>query len=190
MPEVPAFCLNCGAIFGSGIVLENVRRATLSGNRVGPCPVCGDTGEVPDGVYSFVDGTIKLISGPERTVHQLKRLARFLNRARKQSLDKEEIQKEVEENYSWFSTGIDWLPDDPIVRNSYLVLMLTVLGFLADQGWSYLDHQELEDSDTAEEVIRKAQECQSEEDIKRLLELIENTPPSEDSTGKNNGGGN
>src|SRR5690606_2909480 len=40
MPEMPAFCDNCGAIFGSGFVFENCRNVTLSENRVGPCPNC------------------------------------------------------------------------------------------------------------------------------------------------------
>lgn len=40
-----------------------------------PCPRCGGTGYVPDGVYNFTDNAIELVEGPESTVTDLKRLA-------------------------------------------------------------------------------------------------------------------
>ncbi|UAJ16462.1 hypothetical protein PP504_gp31 [Gordonia phage Dolores] len=77
--QIPAVCQRCSRPFPSGVVAGNVERLTLVGNRTGPCPWCGAPwGEVPDGVYDVIDGTIELVERTDTTRDDLLRAASIL----------------------------------------------------------------------------------------------------------------
>lgn len=78
MLNIPAVCNQCNNFFPGDTVSENSTNVIFENKTVGPCPRCGGTGTVPDGVYNFYDNVIELVSGPESTVTDLKRLAEKL----------------------------------------------------------------------------------------------------------------
>ena len=75
MPNVPAVCNECKNFFPSDTVAENSTNVVFENQTAGPCPRCGGTGQVPNGVYNFSDNVIELVSGPDTTVADLQRLA-------------------------------------------------------------------------------------------------------------------
>ena len=109
MPDIPAFCNNCGAIFRSGIFIGG-GTATLVGNTAGPCPVCGSMGVIPDGVYSIAGNIINLLSGPHSSVEHLKRLASILNEARLVKTEPNLVAEKIREEAPELSSIIDVLP--------------------------------------------------------------------------------
>jgi hypothetical protein len=96
MPSIPAFCDTCGAVFHSGIVVENSTNVTFSGNRAGPCPACGGIGHIPDGVFNFIGNTIEILSAPERTVEELTRLSDILREAKEKQQSPEEVAERIQ----------------------------------------------------------------------------------------------
>ncbi len=60
--EMDAVCDRCGAKFPSGIEVSGRGSALLVGNTVGPCPVCGGLGHVPDGLYEFEEAVEQAIA--------------------------------------------------------------------------------------------------------------------------------
>jgi hypothetical protein len=68
MPMMPAICETCNATFPSGFFFSNATEIYLEGNTAGPCPKCGGMGRIPDGLYDFVGSSIRLLTGPARTV--------------------------------------------------------------------------------------------------------------------------
>jgi hypothetical protein len=69
MATVPGVCDNCGAVFGSeALTGAEGRNIDLSGAKVGPCPVCGAGGSVPEGVYDLIDDTLSVIKMTAETV--------------------------------------------------------------------------------------------------------------------------
>lgn len=97
MPVMPAVCETCTTIFPSGFSITN-GRGVFVGSKSGPCPNCGGWGYVPDGDFMFYDNVIQILSAPERTLIQLKRLAKVLERSQKNDdMDVEEIAKAVQE---------------------------------------------------------------------------------------------
>ncbi len=85
MVHIPAFCDSCGAAFGSGIVVENCRNITFSGNRSGPCPRCGSMGSVIDGVFNVVreaakekDSTEQITEKINEQVPELSLITRYI----------------------------------------------------------------------------------------------------------------
>lgn len=83
MLDIPAFCDTCGTAFKSGFFAENVINLTLQGNKAGPCPKCGGMGSIPDGTFNVLGNAIEIITAPERTIEQLKKLADILSIAKK-----------------------------------------------------------------------------------------------------------
>lgn len=132
MPEIPAFCDECGTIFGSGFVVENSRDITFSGNFVGPCPNCGSMGHIPDGVYNVLDGTIELLSGLNKSVAQIKRLTSLLRDAQKSNMSKADLGQRLEKEVPEFSSLSKWMPDSPSARYALISLILFFLFNLAD----------------------------------------------------------
>jgi len=44
----------------------------MIGNKSGPCPNCGGTGSIPDGLYEFVDETLNIVSTwPQERIERL-----------------------------------------------------------------------------------------------------------------------
>jgi len=130
MPEMPAFCDNCGAIFGSGFVFENCRNVTLSGNRVGPCPSCGGMGHVPDGVYDITGNAIKLLQGSIKTVQQLQKLSAVLAEAQKRNLSKEQVQANIQETVPELKNFASVLPQTRSELYGFIGIILTAIGLM------------------------------------------------------------
>jgi hypothetical protein len=76
--NIPAVCNDCKNFFPGDVVSENSTNVIFDNKTAGPCPRCGGTGRVPDGVYNFFDNVIELVSGPDSTVAELQRLAEKL----------------------------------------------------------------------------------------------------------------
>jgi hypothetical protein len=130
MPEMPAFCDNCGAVFGSGFVFENCRNVTLSGNQVGPCPSCGGMGHVPDGVFDITGNAIKLLQGSVKTVQQLQQLSTVLFEAQKKNLSKEQVQANIQETVPELTDFASVLPQTRSELYGFIGIILTAIALL------------------------------------------------------------
>jgi hypothetical protein len=123
MPAVPAFCDTCGTAFSSGFSIEN-SRGSFTGCRSGPCPKCGGMGHVLDGVFNFVGDTIEILSAPERTVVELRRLAALLLEATERRAPPEEVVKTIQAELPWFHRLADLLPTNRGELYGFLALVL------------------------------------------------------------------
>jgi hypothetical protein len=88
---VPAICPN-GHVFDSGFFIEGVQDATFVGNR-SQCPVCGQMGVVPDGIYGATSDTIQVVATSGYSRDQLERIAAVLLRAQSEGAKPKEIAK-------------------------------------------------------------------------------------------------
>lgn len=132
--HIPAFCDTCGIIFRSGIVVKNSTNVTFSGIPAGPCPACGGTGHVPDGVFNFVGNTIEILSAPQRTVEQLSRLARILREAQEKRQNPDQIAETIRNEVPELTRLADLLPKTRTELYSFLALIVTVITLLMQVG--------------------------------------------------------
>lgn len=161
MPDIPAFCDNCGAIFRSGIFIGG-GTATMVGNRAGPCPVCGSMGTIPDGVYSAAGNVLRLLSGPQKTVEQLKRLAAVINEARRTQEEPNQIAERIKEEAPELSSFVDALPKTRSELYNFLLVILTAVSVLIAAyavNNSSPSEEEIERmvEDTVEKAIQESQ---------------------------------
>lgn len=132
MPQIPAFCDRCGAIFGSGMVVENSTNVSFSGCTAGPCPVCGGTGHVPDGVFNVIGSTLEVLAAPERTIKDLTRLAQIFNEARAAKQSREQVAERVTKEVPAFSGVVELLPHNRGELYAFFALILATIPLLKD----------------------------------------------------------
>ena len=134
MPTVPAFCDSCGTAFNSGFFVENATNITFAGNRSGPCPRCGGTGHVPDGVFNFIGNTIQILSAPERTVSELLGLARILREARAEGKNKEQVTARIEKELPSLSALAKILPTNKNELYGFLGVVIAAVALYTQSG--------------------------------------------------------
>jgi hypothetical protein len=61
----------------------------------GPCPKCGGYGHFPDGVYDFINDTIRIISAPQRTFEELSRLTEILVEAKEKQQSNKIVSEKI-----------------------------------------------------------------------------------------------
>ena len=131
MSSFIAFCSNpsCGAVFEVPNLIGGDGTATIEmvGTTVGPCPACGSTGRIPDGVYEYANHAVNLLKGPELTVRALKQVKEILERARSKPSSKEEVLKEVESVSPEAAKALGSAPDS----SNYLQWIGIVIALIA-----------------------------------------------------------
>ena len=130
MPSVPAFCDTCGTVFHSGVIAEN-SSIGFSNVLSGPCPKCGGTGHIPDGVFNFIGNTIEILSAPERTIKELTQLAQILQDAKVKGETPEAVIARIHQELPSLSRMADLLPKNRSELYGFLALILTVVQLMS-----------------------------------------------------------
>jgi hypothetical protein len=99
MAMIPAICDSCGAMWGAEGIFggPGAMRATLTGNKVGPCPNCGGMGSIPDGVYDIQNNTLKVIQASGTSTETLQSLIRLLESLRRGEASSSQVIDRVEQ---------------------------------------------------------------------------------------------
>lgn len=158
--RVPAVCDNCGTIFPSGFEVSNSTNISFSGCGAGPCPVCGGTGHIPDGVYNFLGNTIEFLSGPSRSIVELERLAALLERAKTSNATSQAVAKEIDESIPELSSIKDWLPKNRSELYAFIALLLSALSLMINQSESG-EPSKVEVNTVINNVYQQAPEAQA-----------------------------
>jgi len=130
MPNLPAFCDTCGTVFASGFQFENSRHITLSGCTSGPCPRCGGSGHIPDGVYNFLDNTIEILSAPSRSIEELSRLLKIVRKAIDEKADLAKLTKQIRDENPAFQSITDVLPTNKLELYGFLPILIALIQML------------------------------------------------------------
>ncbi len=154
--KVPAICDNCDSIFPSLFNFYNSNNISFTGCQAGPCPDCGGTGHIPDGIYNFIGDTIELLSGPQRSIDELKKLASILERARNNNTDPQSIGKEIDEKVPELSSLKDCLPKTRSELYLFIGLILSII-FQIQSG----DSSKIEVNTVINNIYQQTSEPQS-----------------------------
>lgn len=129
MNGVIAFCENenCGAAFTvPNLIGGNVSvKVVFKNTRLGPCPNCGSTGLVPDGVYKYFEETISFVRGPKASLEKLLKLKKMILVFKENPKSKEEIIREVEKISLGYALTIKKAPD--IDYHKWIATILAIL---------------------------------------------------------------
>ena len=88
MPIVPALCPNCGTLFPGGIEV-GFGIAQFEKCQSGPCPKCGEMGDILDGFYAALSDSVLQFLATD--AGQIKTLIDILTEAQRKRLDAKAI---------------------------------------------------------------------------------------------------
>ncbi len=93
---LPAICDQCGRIWVPRAIAlgAGVQGVTISNVSVSPCPYCGGSGHIPDGVYESTESGVRLITRLDP--RQRRAVAEVFERARLEDSDQEELARAIE----------------------------------------------------------------------------------------------
>jgi hypothetical protein len=133
-------------VFPSGIVAENSRDISFTGCTAGPCPNCGGTGEVPDGVYDFVGDTIRVVASTGYSRQQLERLAALVVQAREARTPAADVVATLEREAPELAGLAKRLlvPKTPADLAAWLTLLLMVLQMFIARPASEVSEKDVE----------------------------------------------
>jgi hypothetical protein len=150
MPLMPAICDNCGAVFSSGVFGgEGALNTTFVGCTAGPCPKCGGTGHIPDGVYNFVGNAIEFLSGPQRTIDELRILAELLRIAKREKFSPEILNEKIEKALPHFSLFKNFLPKTRAEFYAFVSIILAVITILINSA-NYFSNKKISKTEIQE----------------------------------------
>jgi hypothetical protein len=146
MPAVPAICRTCGTVFESGIVAENSHNISFVGSTAGPCPNCGGTGEIPDGVYDFVGDTVRVVASSGYSHAQLQKIATLLIQARAAGMPAADVATALEDEAPELAVIAKRLlvPKTPADLVAWLTLLLLVVQMFMAKPSSGLSERDVE----------------------------------------------
>ncbi|MEO0574991.1 MAG: SEC-C metal-binding domain-containing protein [Pseudomonadota bacterium] len=147
--NVYALCYNCKGIFSSPHIIGGSGSIMMAGNTLGPCPSCGGTGGIFNGVYDCAKNTIDLLTSPSINEHHLERLRKILVDTRSKELPIEAVELEIDTQVPELRSLKDVLPR---TRNELYAFAGLVLGILVAIGGGASKLIESETSLTEAEV--------------------------------------
>lgn len=145
-------------------------------------------GEVPDGVYNALGGTLELIAGPKKTVAQLKRAASLAREIR--NLEEPEARRKISDEMPEFLELWESLPDVKQKAIAFAALLVSFVHLLLFTYNVFLRGSPAQEktNELLEQTIKQSRRM-DKEDIERLGKEIEDASPpdstSPDSTPEN-----
>jgi hypothetical protein len=127
---VPAVCKDCGTVFDSGLVLRDEGEwqaygAGIAINRA--CPTCGGVGQMQEGVYLLVGGGLQILSGPEWSGENLRKLLDTVLGLWRTQADVSVVRHELRAHSSALGPLADALPKTRSELYAVLALLAAII---------------------------------------------------------------
>ncbi|HTN93696.1 MAG TPA: SEC-C metal-binding domain-containing protein [Gallionella sp.] len=87
-------------------------------------------GTIPDGVYTAAGNVLRLLSGPQKTIEQLKRLVAVIVEARRTQEEPNRIAEKIKEEAPELSSLVDALPKTRSELYNFILVILTAVSVL------------------------------------------------------------
>lgn len=160
MPPIPAVCERCGALFLAnnliGVQAGGVATVSFVNSRVGPCPSCGGTGLIPDGLYEVTNTLVRRLS--DVRVDDLVRLRDILRESQqKPRVAPDEVVDQIEQAVPAVSGLRALLSQGGTPLATWITLLLMIVTMLLDRCEAD-DEKEALSEDQVEQIVQDALE--------------------------------
>jgi hypothetical protein len=110
-------------------------RVAMRNVGYGPCPVCGGTGRVLDGVYELAGDTVRFFAEGDYSREQLQRLLDSLTRAQREAATPEQVIGTVEAEAPEFKAVAErfLVPRDASAFYTLLAVLIAVLALILSE---------------------------------------------------------
>lgn len=139
MADIPAVCNKCGSLFVAPNLIGGSGTVQFKNCALGPCPACGGTGNIIDGVYSAATNSAKLFFSPTTKINDLLKLQYIIEKAKKEKYSTEQLSSSVKEEVPELLSLNDWLPKTRMELYAFLGIILTILTIITTSGFNYVE---------------------------------------------------
>lgn len=127
MPIVPALCPNCGTLFSSGVEV-GLGLVQFENCKTGPCPKCGETGDILDGFYSALsDSVVQFLAADPG---QFKTLIDILRDAQRKRLDAKAVADLISAMLPKLKALAEYIRTNKEDIYKILALLIAAFGFI------------------------------------------------------------
>ena len=132
MPRAPAVCKTCGTIFASPFeIAAGVRNVQFVGpGEISPCPKCGGSGTIPNGVYSALNETSLAFTTGKVSAEDLERFLGLLKSARERDAAPEQVADSIKAEVPELSKVADALPKTRSELYAFLAVLIALVSVL------------------------------------------------------------
>jgi len=141
MARVPAICPDCKTVVPSKINIRS-KNDVIEGCTAGPCPKCGATVVILDGVYSAVDDALQVLVGSQ-SIDLLRQLRDILQEAKKENLEPAKVRDKIREASPELKSIADCVPKTRSDLYAFLSLLILLLTSLIQSGKNNYSMQEV-----------------------------------------------
>ena len=113
-------------------------------------------GSVPDGVFDFVDGAIRVLAAPQISIERLRRLATLLRTAQREQESPDALAQKLEEELPELRSLRDILPTNRSELYKFSSLLLVLLGLIITSGNCGKTPSENEARRISEEAVQQS----------------------------------
>ena len=143
MARIPAICEKCSMIFPSMVNLQKgVTNITFEHCTSMPCPKCGGTGKILDGVYRNILGAVEVFIG-QQNINDLKLLLEVLELARKKQWSQEEVISNIKKKTPMFVKLAEYFVKYRTDLYAFLTIFIMIINMLINSGKSNFTKDEL-----------------------------------------------
>jgi len=111
----------------------------MVGGIDGPCPKCGGTGTIPDGIYEAAGDVIRVLASSQKTIDQLQKIASTINRARNNLSEPENAVETIKREAPELSSIADVLPRTRNELILYLQIIFAAIQIVISAAALYMD---------------------------------------------------
>jgi len=129
MPQIPAICLtpNCNTLFPSGVELQNARNISFQNCKSGPCPKCGGTGKIPDGLYDAFESKIFAFLSHENDIDLFRKITETVQRDLKRYISPKNIKKKLNKQFPKHKNTWSLIPESKLDAYAVIQIILAII---------------------------------------------------------------
>jgi SEC-C motif len=97
MAPIPVVCQSCRRLWIAHNIIggSGNARVTIMNSTVSPCPYCGGTGSIPNGVYELAGSVVRYLASGAVSIPDLRRLQDVLRDAQQRKAKSSEVVSEI-----------------------------------------------------------------------------------------------
>jgi hypothetical protein len=160
---IPVICDDCGRIWITeqlvGVTGGGSANVQLQNVGVSPCPYCGGTGHVPDGMYRLQENAAEYLGALKPA--ELRALLHVVSEAQAQNLNAEQVAERIEEEVPAAAEVGGLLKMDASALRDWLAILLALLSIILP----LVEHQQqpLTQEQTRQAFVQALEEVQAKQ---------------------------
>jgi hypothetical protein len=124
---IPAICdtPKCGTVWFAAHILElgSGSSAQITNCATGPCPACGGSGRIPDGIYTNASAHLLKPRDAQKVLNALNALREQVKRGG----TTKDIEQEITRKYPFLKNLAPFLPKNALELGTYLLVIATLV---------------------------------------------------------------